>query len=106
MIPGDGTTRSPSGWPVRSRRGRLTGPREDAMRLLLDAAIQDETVDALRALSTDLEIVDVRGDDGFSYASLVDDRLEVIVGSRAPADLALVPALRWLQLRSAGVDHL
>ena len=76
------------------------------MRLLLDAAIQDETVEALRALSPDLEIVDVRGDDGFSYQTLVDDRLEVIVGSRAPADLAQVPALRWLQLRSAGVDHL
>ena len=76
------------------------------MRLLLDAAIQDATVDALRAMSPDLEIVDVRGDDGFSYASLVDDRLEVIVGSRAPAELAQVPALRWLQLRSAGVDHL
>ena len=76
------------------------------MRLLLDAAIQDETVEALRALSADLDIVDVRDDEGFSYASLVDDRLEVIVGSRAPADLAQVPALRWLQLRSAGVDHL
>ena len=76
------------------------------MRLLLDAAIQDATVEALRALSPDLEIVDVRGNDGFSYASLVDDRLEVIVGSRAPAELAQVPALRWLQLRSAGVDHL
>lgn len=76
------------------------------MRLLLDAAIQDETVEALRALSPDLEIVDVRGDEGFSYRTLADDRLEVIVGPRAPADPTRVPALRWLQLRSAGVDHL
>jgi phosphoglycerate dehydrogenase-like enzyme len=76
------------------------------MRLLLDAAIQDATVGALRELSPDLEIVDVRGQDAFAYQTLVDDRLEVIVGSRAPADLTHVPALRWLQLRSAGVDHL
>jgi len=76
------------------------------MRLLLDAAIQDETVEALRALSPDLEIVDVRGEAAFSYQTLVDDRLEVIVGPRTPADLGQVPALRWLQLRSAGVDHL
>jgi phosphoglycerate dehydrogenase-like enzyme len=76
------------------------------MRLLLDAAIQDETVEALRALSPDLEIVDVRGAEGFSYQTLADERLEVIVGARTPPDLAHVPALRWLQLRSAGVDHL
>lgn len=76
------------------------------MRLLLDAAIQDETVEALRALSPDLEIVDVRGDEAFSYQTLADDRLEVIVGARTPTDLTRVPALRWLQLRSAGVDHL
>jgi len=76
------------------------------MRLLLDAEIQDETVDALRALATDLEVIDVRADAGFSYDSLADDRLDVIVGRRAPADLGRVPALRWIQLRSAGVDHL
>jgi phosphoglycerate dehydrogenase-like enzyme len=76
------------------------------MRLLLDAEIHDETVEVLRGLAADLELVDVREDPAFSYETLADDRLEVIVGRRAPADLGNTPALRWLQLRSAGVDHL
>ena len=76
------------------------------MRLLLDATLRPETVGRLRALSPDLEVVDVTGDDAFDVATLADPDLEVLIGSRAPADLAGVPRLRWLQVGSAGVDHL
>jgi phosphoglycerate dehydrogenase-like enzyme len=76
------------------------------MRLLLDAAIRPETVDRLRALSPDLDVVDVSGDDGFDVETLTDPEVEILVGGRAPSDLGRVPSLRWLQLRSAGVDHL
>ena len=76
------------------------------MRLLIDAEIQDETVDELRALDPTIDIVDVRADQPFDMDAVADPALEVIVGPAAPADLARVPALRWLQLRSAGVDHL
>jgi phosphoglycerate dehydrogenase-like enzyme len=76
------------------------------MRLILDAEIRPETIERLRALSPELEVVDVTGDDGFDAATLADAEVEILVGSRAPSDLARVPTLRWLQVRSAGVDHL
>jgi len=76
------------------------------MRLILDAEIRPETVDRLRALSPELEVIDVSGDAGFDATALVDPELEVLIGSRPPADLTRTPALRWLQVRSAGVDHL
>jgi len=76
------------------------------MRLILDAEIRPETVERLRALSADLDVVDVTHDPTFDARTLVDPDVEVIVGSRPPDDLAGVPSLRWLQTRSAGVDHL
>jgi phosphoglycerate dehydrogenase-like enzyme len=76
------------------------------MRLLLDCPVRPGTIDRLRALSPELEIVDVSADDTFDIAALTDPQVEVIVSWRAPADLSKVPALRWLQARSAGVDHL
>ena len=76
------------------------------MRLILDSEIRPETVDRLRALSPDLEVVDVTHDTGFDARSLADPDVEVIIGSRPPDDLGGVPSLRWLQAPSAGVDHL
>lgn len=76
------------------------------MRLLLDCPVRPETVERLRALSPELEVVDVTADDAFDIEALTDPDLEVIVGSRTPGVLSRVPALRWLQVRSAGVDHL
>jgi len=76
------------------------------MRLILDADIRPETVGRLRALSPDLDVVDVTGDDGFDVDMLNDRDVEILVGSRAPSDLSRVPSLRWLQVRSAGVDHM
>jgi phosphoglycerate dehydrogenase-like enzyme len=76
------------------------------VRLLLDTKLRPETIDRLRSLSKDLEIVDVSADASFEIDSLSDPLVEIIVGSRPPMDLARVPNLRWLQVRSAGVDHL
>jgi len=76
------------------------------MRLLLNAHTRPGTVDRLRALSPDLDVVDASADDTFDIDELADPTLEIIVGRRAPADLAKVPGLRWLQVGSAGVDHL
>lgn len=74
--------------------------------MLLDTALRPESVGRLRALSAALEVVDVSGDPSFDIDELIDPGVEIIVGSRAPADLTRVPGLRWLQVRSAGVDHL
>jgi len=76
------------------------------MRLLLDAEIQDDTVAELRALDPRLDVADVRAEQGFDMEAVEDGELEIIVGPQAPSDLGHVPKLRWLQLRSAGVDHL
>jgi len=76
------------------------------MRLILDAEIRPETADRLRALSAELEVADVTGDGGFDARALVDPEVEILIGSRPPTDLARTPKLRWLQVRSAGVDHL
>ena len=76
------------------------------MRLLLDATVRPETVGRLRELSPDLEVVDVSADDAFDVVSLADPDVEILISSRAPSDLARVPSLRWLQVRSAGVDHM
>jgi phosphoglycerate dehydrogenase-like enzyme len=76
------------------------------MRLILDAEIRPDTIDRLRALSSDLEVVDRTHDPTFDPRTLIDPVVEVIVGSRPPTDLADVPSLRWLQTRSAGVNHL
>jgi len=76
------------------------------VRLLLQTRLRRESVDALRALSPALEVVDVSDDPAFDIDSLADPSVEIIVGRRAPADLAGVPGLRWLQVGSAGVDHL
>jgi phosphoglycerate dehydrogenase-like enzyme len=76
------------------------------MRLILDAAIEPETIERVRALSPDLEVIDVTGDATFDVATLADPDVEIVVSWRAPGDLAQVPSLRWLQVRSAGVDHM
>jgi phosphoglycerate dehydrogenase-like enzyme len=76
------------------------------MRLILDAEIRPETVARLRALSPELEVIDVTRGGGFDAATLADPEVEVLIGSGPPTDLAATPKLRWLQVRSAGVDHL
>jgi phosphoglycerate dehydrogenase-like enzyme len=50
--------------------------------------------------------VEFRAMDRAGLADLADDRVEVLYGGRAPADLRRTPRLRWLQVGSAGVDHL
>ena len=76
------------------------------MRLILDAEIRPETIERLRALSPDVEVIDMSGDAVFDVRTLADPEVEVLVSYRAPGDLSLVPSLRWLQVRSAGVNHL
>ena len=76
------------------------------MKLLLQAHLGPLALERLRALSPDLEVMDVSAHDAFDLETLADPEIEVIVGRRTPADLSRVPRLRWLQVGSAGVDHL
>jgi phosphoglycerate dehydrogenase-like enzyme len=74
--------------------------------LLLATPLRPGSIDRLRGLSPSLEIVDVSADADFDMDAYADPGVEVIVGPDAPSDLTRVPGLRWLQVRSAGVDHL
>ena len=76
------------------------------MRLIIDADVRPGTIERVRALSSDLEVVDRTGDPTFDVRTLADPDVEVLIGGRAPDDLGRVPSLRWLQVRSAGVDHM
>ena len=76
------------------------------MRLLHESAIRPETAERLRALSPELEVVDAAAIDGFDLATASDPDLDILIWRRSPPDLARFPRLRWLQLRSHGVDHL
>src|SRR6186997_287308 len=76
------------------------------MRLIIDADVRPTTIERLRALSPDLEVVDRTGDPTFDVTTLADPDVEVLIGGSAPTDLERVPSLRWLQVRSAGVDHM
>ena len=76
------------------------------MRLIIDAEVRPATIERLHALSTELEVVDRTGDPTFDVRTLADPNVEVLIAGRAPDDLSRVPSLRWLQVRSAGVDHM
>jgi hypothetical protein len=75
------------------------------MRLITDAEVRSGTIERLRALSPELEVVDRTGDPTFDVMTLADPDVEVIIGGDAPDDLGRVPSLRWLQVRSAGRPH-
>jgi phosphoglycerate dehydrogenase-like enzyme len=80
-------------------------PYRRAMRLILDAKIRPDTVERLRAMPG-LEVVDLSGDDAFDPRALADAEVEILIAGWPPNDLAGVPRLRWLQVPSAGVDHM
>jgi phosphoglycerate dehydrogenase-like enzyme len=76
------------------------------MRLILDTELRPDTIERLRGLSSDLDVVDRADDATLDLRTLEDPEVEIVVGRQAPDDLARVPSLRWLQVASAGVDHL
>jgi phosphoglycerate dehydrogenase-like enzyme len=60
----------------------------------------------LDALGPDFHIEYRRLADRAAYNALADEELEVLIGAFAPRDRSQTPRLRWLQISSAGVDHL
>ena len=92
--------------PATSRSVRMAPmPYRRGMRLILDAELRSETLDRLRAMPG-LDVVDRSGDDTFDARRLADPEVEILIAGRAPDDLSRVPRLRWVQVRSAGVDHM
>jgi phosphoglycerate dehydrogenase-like enzyme len=82
--------------------------REDSaapIRVLITHPLLAQAADRFRALGPMFQI-EQRAIDRAAIATLADDRLEVLFAGRPPSDLRQTPRLRWLQLGSAGVDHL
>ena len=108
---GEGRSTSPptrSAWPKPSgsvivgghaaeaadtTRRRQAGTRRyrSVMRLILDSDLQPDTIGRLRALSADLDVVDLRDDPATDARTLVDPEVEVLVGRAPPTDLAAGP---------------
>jgi len=67
----------------------------------------DPLLDELRAVSPRLELVQksIR-DDRDDISSFLSGNEEILYCFTPPRDLGLVPKLKWVQLHSAGVDHL
>jgi phosphoglycerate dehydrogenase-like enzyme len=76
-----------------------------SIRVLVTASELDEIRPRLDALGPGFEIEYRPGLDRASTDAIDDRDLEVVVGRFAPPDPARTPRLRWLQLDSAGVDH-
>ncbi len=79
--------------------------RSDPIRVLVTHPLLIGVAERFAGLGPEFE-VEFRAMDRAALADLADDRVEVLHGGRAPADLRRTPRLRWLQVGSAGVDHL
>ena len=78
----------------------------DAIRVINMAPFNDATRVRLESVSSHLKIEHREPADQASIDAIIDPAVEVIIGYRVPTDLSRTPSLRWIQLVSAGVDHL
>ena len=74
--------------------------------LVAGVAFGDSERERLAAVSPRLRISHQPDFDRAAAANFDDPDVEVLVGRIAPADPSRMPALRWLQVPSAGIDHL
>lgn len=75
--------------------------------VLMTMRFSDALLDELRAVSPRLELrqQSIR-DDREEISAFIDGNEEIIYCFTPPRDLARLPRLKWVQLHSAGVDHL
>lgn len=75
-------------------------------RLLCLYPFSEATQREMRAVSPDLEITFTGPEAQESVDALADPSLDALLANYCPADLGRLPALRWLGLVGAGVEHL
>jgi phosphoglycerate dehydrogenase-like enzyme len=84
-------------------------PRDDP-RLPIHVLVASKDPPEVRArldrLGPEFRVDYRRLTDRAAYDALADEHAEVLIGSFSPGDPRRVPRLRWLQVSSAGVDHL
>jgi phosphoglycerate dehydrogenase-like enzyme len=76
------------------------------IKVLVTSADSPEVRQRLDALGPVYQVAYRRLKGRVAYDMLADDEAEVLIGAFPPSDLARTPRLRWLQVASAGVDHL
>jgi phosphoglycerate dehydrogenase-like enzyme len=79
------------------------------IKALLTTRLNDTQLNRLRAISPRLVIVHKPAGEGWSRADtsdLFEGDEEIFYGSMPPRNLSKAPRLKWVQLHSAGVDHL
>lgn len=78
-------------------------------KVLMTLRFTDDQVNRVRAVSPQLEVVQksVRENwDGMDTAEFFDGDEEILYGFMPPRNLAAAPRLKWVQLHSAGINHL
>lgn len=81
----------------------------DQIQVLLTLRFTEEQINRIRAVSPRLVVTQKslrEGSDSNDPASLFDGGEEILYGFMPPRDLSVAPKLKWVQLHSAGINHL
>ena len=81
----------------------------DTIKVLMTLRFSEELVARVRAVSPRLNVIQksVKENwDGMDTAEFFDGDEEILYGFMPPRDLFIAPNLRWVQLHSAGINHL
>jgi phosphoglycerate dehydrogenase-like enzyme len=81
----------------------------DQIKVLLTLRFNNAQIERVRAISPRLVVVQKSVKEGADLAgvgALCDGDEEILYGFMPPRDLARVPHLKWMQLHSAGINHL
>jgi phosphoglycerate dehydrogenase-like enzyme len=81
----------------------------DSIKVLMTLRFTDEQLDRIRAVSPQLAVVQrsvPEGRDGIDVGELFDGDEEILYGFMPPRDLSRAPQLKWVQLHTAGINHL
>ena len=83
----------------------MSGPGP-AVTVGIAFGFEPETIAVFEAISPRLHLRVTDGTDQAAIDSVASEDLDGLIGRRLPSDRAKTPSLRWLQVLSAGVEHL
>jgi phosphoglycerate dehydrogenase-like enzyme len=78
---------------------------DELIRVGVAYPFPSETLASLQAVSPRLSIRSSRGSDQSAIDEVTDDGVDVLIGQQLPGSANTLAGLSWLQVLSAGVDH-
>lgn len=78
----------------------------EQVHVLCTLRFTEAQLDKLRAVSPRLVVHQVTCHNAEEVTAALDEHTEILYTFRSPTTLAVAPRLRWVQLHSAGADHL